>query len=92
MRRLFSWIGAGIVACAFMTAPVIAQDKPKAKPEDQFKKLDKNADGKLTVEEFTGKRTGDAAEKAKQKFAKLDKNSDKNVDLEEFKARGKKAK
>jgi Ca2+-binding EF-hand superfamily protein len=79
-----------VIACG-LCAPALAQEK-KASPEEQFAKMDKNGDKKLSKEEFVGKRTGDKAGKAEEQFKKLDKNSDGSLDLDEFKARGKKAK
>jgi hypothetical protein len=74
-----------VVAAAFgLPLVVIAQDK--ADPEAQFKKMDKDSDGKLSLEEFKGKRQGDKATKAEERFKKLDKNSDNSLSLEEFKA------
>jgi Ca2+-binding EF-hand superfamily protein len=70
-----------------------AQDKaqqPKRTPEEQFKRMDANNDGKLTVQEFVGKREGEKAEKAKDQFKRLDKNNDGAVTLEEFLAGQKK--
>ena len=62
-----------------------AQKKGKS-PEAAFKKHDKDANGKLTVDEFKGKKTGDKATKAEKKFQKLDANGDGAVTLDEFKA------
>jgi Ca2+-binding EF-hand superfamily protein len=78
-----------VVAALFAPGFVQAADKPKMDKEAAFKKMDKNADGKLSLEEFTGKRD---AEMAKTQFAKLDKDKDGSLSLEEFKAAGKKAK
>jgi Ca2+-binding EF-hand superfamily protein len=61
----------------------VAQEK-KANPEEQFKKLDSNNDGKLTKEEFLGKRKGEKATKAEETFKKKDKNGDGSLSLEEF--------
>ncbi len=48
--------------------------------------MDKDSDGKLTLEEFKGKKMGDALAKAEAQFKKMDKDSDSKVTLEEFKA------
>jgi len=80
MRKvLCGLVIAALVAPGF----VQAADKPKVDREAQFKKMDKNSDGKLSLEEFTGKRD---AEMAKEQFAKLDKDKDGSLTLEEFKA------
>ncbi len=84
MRTLVAWSAATMIVLGVSVAS--AADKPQRTPEEMFKRLDANSDGKLTVEEFTAKREGDKAEKAKKYFARIDKNSDGSVDLEEFKA------
>ena len=77
------------VLLAFTLAPFAlgADEKPKPDPAEVFKKMDKNSDGKLSFEEFKGKR--EEAE-AKKGFERLDKDKDGSLSLEEFKARGKK--
>ncbi len=65
-------------------------DKPKGpNPEEMFKKLDANADGSVTLEEFKAapKAQKDPA-KAEEKFKKMDADSSGGVSLEEFKAAG----
>lgn len=66
-------------------------DKPKRNPEEAFKKLDANSDGKVSAEEFEAGPAGkkDPA-KAKEAFAKKDKDGDKALSLDEFKGGGKK--
>jgi hypothetical protein len=59
--------------------------KPKKSPEERFAKADKNGDKKLSLEEFLGKRSGDAKEKGTKRFEKLDKDGDQSLTLEEFK-------
>jgi len=88
MKKVLIAAMVAMFALGTCAAPGFAADDEKA--DKAFKKLDANGDGKLSVEEFVGKRTGDKAEKAKKLFAKLDKNSDNFVSLEEFKARKKK--
>lgn len=71
-----------------LVSPLTAADeKPKRDPEAVFKKLDKNSDGVLSLEEFKGKKD---ATKAEAQFKRLDKDSSGTISLEEFKAAGKK--
>lgn len=90
--RMFA---AFCLALAFLigsSGASVAADKPKASVEDQFKKMDKDGDGKISLQEFQGKRDGDKAAAAEKRFKALDKDNDGSLSLEEFKARGKKAK
>ena len=83
---------AGFIA-GMVSSPAFAAEKKKKKDLDaQFKKMDKDSDGKLTLEEYKGKRTGKKAERAEKLFKRLDKNSDGSLTLEEFKTRKKKKK
>lgn len=77
---------AGIVSLNVLGLSAFAEDKPKPSPEERFKKLDKDSDGSLTLEEFKGKAEGEKATKAEDRFKKLDKDSDGKLTLEEFKA------
>jgi hypothetical protein len=63
------------------------EKKPQPFPEERFKKMDKDGNGSLSVEEFRGKKEAEAAAEA---FKKLDANGDGAVSLEEFSAAGKK--
>jgi len=69
-------------------------DEPKKKgggdPEAAFKKLDKDGDGSLSLEEFKAGAKDPA--KAEEQFKKLDKDGNGKLSLEEFKARGGKKK
>lgn len=87
MFRLLSLVMLLAFTFAVGVTPALAAGD---KAEKRFKKLDKNGDGKLSVEEFVGKKTGKKAEKAKKAFAKRDKNDDKFLSLEEFKTKKKK--
>ncbi len=66
--------------------PPKTEEKKPMDPEVAFKKMDKDSDGKLTLEEFKGKKKDDALAKAETRFKKLDKDSDGKVTMEEFKA------
>lgn len=63
------------------------EKKPQASPEERFKKLDKDGNGSLSLDEFRGKKS---AEEASEAFKKLDTNGDGSLSLEEFSAAGKK--
>lgn len=68
-----------------VTHAVAAPDKAPKKPaEERFAKLDANGDKKLSEEEFVGKKTGEAKDKAGKRFGKLDKDGDKSLSFEEF--------
>ena len=87
MMRIFSTLTALALFGGVAATNVLAADeKPKPTPEEAFKKLDKDSDGKLTIAEYKGKREGEKAAKAEEFFKKLDKDSDGSVTLEEFKA------
>ena len=91
MRGCVVALFAGIVG--FSTF-VFAEDKPAPKKDDkvspqdaQFKKLDKDNDGKLTMVEFVAEAKDRPVQKGKMElyFKKLDKNNDGSLTLEEFK-------
>ena len=63
-----------------------ANGKGTPKAEANFRKLDKNDDGKVTPEEYIGLKEGEAKAKALKTFQKLDKNRDGHLTLEEYKA------
>ncbi len=93
MKKLICAVFALVVAfgaSSLMAAP----DKPKEKkaPEEQFKKMDANSDGKLSLEEFIGKREGDKKASAEKQFAARDADKDGSLTLDEFKAPPKKKK
>lgn len=83
-----------LTACAFCFALTVsvslfaADEKPEKKRDldAAFKKMDADKDGKLSLEEFVGKRTDEKAEMAKKAFTRKDKNKDGSLSLEEFKA------
>ena len=60
--------------------------KGKGKGGEMFAKLDTNSDGKLSLDEFTTGKSGDALEKSKKRFAKIDADGDGSVTKEEMKA------
>ena len=65
------------------------KEKPKADPEVAFKKLDKDADGAVSLDEFKASPRGQKEPaKAEEYFKKKDKDSNGKLSLEEFKAGG----
>jgi hypothetical protein len=84
-----------LLAVPFLAVSVQAEDakpakpdKPKQDPAAAYKKLDANADGKLTLEEFkAGPRWKKEPEKADGVFKKRDKDSSGDISLEEFTAK-----
>ena len=64
----------------------------KMNPEEAFKMLDKNSDGKVSKEEYMASPQAkkDSA-KAEESFKKRDKNSDGSLDMAEFAPAKKKA-
>jgi Ca2+-binding EF-hand superfamily protein len=58
-------------------------------PEKRFAKADRDYDGKLSLDEFIGKRSNDEKAKATKRFSKLDKNSDHFLTLDELKSAAK---
>jgi Ca2+-binding EF-hand superfamily protein len=78
---LVAAMGLGIAGYA---SAADKEGKKAATPEEKFKKLDTNGDGKLSLDEFKAGAKDPA--KAEAQFKKLDKNGDGFVDLEEYKA------
>lgn len=73
-----------MAALAAVSVPVCAGHKPS--PEQLFKILDTNDDGRLTRAEYVGKARGEDAEKAKDRFFKLDRDASGLLTYEEFEA------
>jgi hypothetical protein len=64
-------------------------DKPRHSPADAFKKLDGDADGKISLKEFLASpRAQKDPAKAEGYFKKRDKDGDGSLTLEEFSAGG----
>ena len=79
-----------LVLAGGLCLPVIAQEKKEKSPEDLFKAMDKNGDGKLSKEEYVGAAEGEKKTKKEDRFAALDTNKDGSLSLDEFKAGQKK--
>ena len=85
MKKLLA--GLVVLALVVATAPLFAQqgqaptEKKGAKKgvTASFEEMDKNKDGKISKEEWTGNPRG---------FDRIDANHDGSIDKEEFKARG----
>ncbi len=83
MKKLLA-IMLGVTLAFGGSAAYAAKKAKPTSPEDAFKKLDSNGDGKLSLSEFSA--SVKDATKAGDAFKKLDKNNDGFLDLEEFKA------
>jgi Ca2+-binding EF-hand superfamily protein len=97
MKRHAVWLGIlSLVLVVSFSTPgfCVMQDEGEKSPEELFKKLDADGDGKVTLEEFTKDLKGKKKEAAEKKFKKADKNEDGALDPKEFKkvAGGKKKK
>jgi Ca2+-binding EF-hand superfamily protein len=82
---------ASIVAILTLSASMViakeAKEKKQATPEEAFKKLDSNGDGKVSEAEFLASPGAQKdAEKAKEKFKSLDADKDGSLTLEELSA------
>lgn len=78
---------AGFLAGTFApTADAADKGGKKRDPEAVFKKLDKDGNGMLTLDEYKGKAEGKKADAAEKRFKKLDKDENGSVSLDEFKA------
>lgn len=88
MKKLVSSLVAALCLVG-LSVPAFAADD---KAEKAFKKMDKDGNGSISVEEYVGKKTGEKADKAKTRFGKLDKDQNGSLSLEEFKSGMKKKK
>jgi len=76
-----------IITLLFATLSVARDDDPPKKRqsvEDVFKKLDKNGDGKVTLDEFRAFPGIKDKEAAARAFKKADANKDGSLSLDEF--------
>jgi len=79
-----------LVVAAGMFMPVVVGAQEKKTPEEQFKAMDKNSDGKLDLAEYLGTSEGEKKTKKEDRFKTLDKDNDKFLSLEEYLAGQKK--
>ncbi|MBI1371076.1 MAG: hypothetical protein GC162_20800 [Planctomycetes bacterium] len=86
MRNWMTIVAAAVVLVGAANFVKAEDAKKPVDVEAVFKHKDTNGDGKLSVEEFVGKLTGEKADKAKERFTKLDKDGDGSLSLDEFKA------
>jgi len=87
---MLKWIAGLLAVTAFLFGPAPAEargNRPKLTPEEAFKKLDKNGDGKLSLTEFVGRTKGARMEKREFVFKAKDANNDGFLTLEEFTTR-----
>lgn len=94
MKKVLSMVLLAVISFGVTGFVNAADEKPKKKPDAaaRFKKMDKDGDGKLSLEEFIGKREGEKKEAAEKVFNRKDKDSDGSLTVEEFSATPKKKK
>jgi Ca2+-binding EF-hand superfamily protein len=86
MKKILAVAAAFVICVPFMTAGTGAQEKKGKTPEEQFKALDTNNDGKLSKEEYVARITDtEKKAKAETRFGRIDRNSDGFLSLEEYK-------
>ena len=91
-KPILALLAGAVLILGTPSAEAAKAGKPKLTPEQVFAKRDKNGDGKLTLQEFIGRRKGAKAAMAAKVFAIKDKNGDGVLTLDEFKTRIKKRK
>jgi hypothetical protein len=91
--RLWRWLLVAVVASVLTAGTAWAQEqkkseKPRATPEERFKKLDKDGDGFVTLDEFLAQaaKKPELKEKLEKAFKAMDKDSDGKLTLDEYKA------
>jgi len=75
MRR-FAILTLAFGFLSFASVGACSAAQPKKDPDEKFKELDANSDGKLSLAEFVGKKKGDNLTKAEEQFKAKDKDSD----------------
>ena len=80
-------LALALIAGMFMPLMTGAQEKKGKSPEERFKALDANNDGKLSKDEFLAQYKDDAEKKGKaeMRFPRMDTNNDGFLSLEEYK-------
>ncbi len=78
----------GLVAGTFAKGDADAAPKKKRDPGAMFDKKDANSDGKISMEEWIGKKKDAAADKLKTVFGKKDKNGDGFLTKDEMAPKG----
>src|SRR4051812_12009306 len=90
MKKLITILSALAISISFATAADAEKKaEKKADPEASFKKIDKDGDGFISLDEMKASPAGqrDAA-KAEQMFKRKDKDGDGKLSLDEYKATG----
>jgi len=79
-------LAIALIAGMFMPLMTGAQEKKGKSPEEQFKALDTNSDGKVSKDEFLARVDAEKKDRRGQVFDRWDKDSDKHLSLDEYKA------
>jgi len=72
-----------LALCSFTFAN--AQEKKKKNPEKMFKKMDSDANGTISLDEFKAAKPKADADKLAKRFSKMDADASGEVSMDEFK-------
>jgi Ca2+-binding EF-hand superfamily protein len=84
MKSVFSRVLTGLILAVAIATACDAYAAPKSQYDEEFSKMDRNGDKRLSEQEFMGKTTGEAREKAKRKFKTLDRDDNKSLSVKEY--------
>ncbi|HVU86854.1 MAG TPA: hypothetical protein VHD36_06010 [Pirellulales bacterium] len=85
MKSVLSWILVLSMLLVGIGSAVEAQARTKTQYDEEFSRLDRNSDKRLSEQEYVGKKTGEAKERARRDFKNLDRDENKSLSYKEYK-------